>query len=94
MIKQCNKKKGVIMQHSHIPLLIIDFGSQVTKLIARRVRESGIYCEIIPFQSIHAQYLAQIKPQGIILSGSPASVVDGGPKMPEGVLEYGVPILG
>lgn len=82
------------MQHTHIPLLIIDFGSQVTKLIARRVRESGIYCEIIPFQNISTNYLNQIKPQGIILSGSPASVVDGGPQMPEGVLEYGVPIFG
>ncbi|MFV0431496.1 MAG: glutamine-hydrolyzing GMP synthase [Alphaproteobacteria bacterium] len=82
------------MQHNQIPLLIIDFGSQVTKLIARRVRESGIYCEIIPFQNINSDYLNQVKPQGIILSGSPASVVADGPKMPEGVLEYGVPIFG
>lgn len=82
------------MQHTHIPILIIDFGSQLTKLIARRVRESGIYCEIIPFQHINENYLKEIQPKGIILSGSPSSILEDGPKMPEGVLEYGVPILG
>ncbi len=77
-----------------VDILIIDFGSQVTKLIARRVRESGIYCEIIPFQNINNESLAMMSPQGIILSGGPQSVIGGGPQMPEGVLEYGVPILG
>lgn len=94
MLKLWGKRKAFVMSHTHIPLLIIDFGSQVTKLIARRVRESGIYCEIIPFQNINADFLAQAKPQGIILSGSPASVPGGGPSMPEGVLESGLPILG
>ncbi len=78
----------------NIPLLIIDFGSQVTKLIARRIRESGVYCEIIPYQNINPGFLKQAKPQGIILSGSPLSVVSGGPALPDGVLEYGVPIFG
>ncbi len=78
----------------HIPLLIIDFGSQVTKLIARRIRESGVYCEIIPYQNINPAFLKQAKPQGIILSGSPSSVINNGPSMPQGVLEYGVPIFG
>lgn len=78
----------------NIPLLIIDFGSQVTKLIARRVRESGVYCEIIPYQNINAEFLKQAQPQGIILSGSPASVIQDGPALPAGVLECNIPIFG
>ena len=53
-------------------ILIIDFGSQVTQLIARRVREAGVYSEIVPFQSA-AEGFARLKPKGVILSGSPAS---------------------
>ncbi len=82
------------MQQPIIPLLIIDFGSQVTKLIARRVRESGIYCEITPYQNINASFIKKVRPQGIILSGSPASIVKDGPLMPEGILESQLPILG
>ena len=57
-------------------VLILDFGSQVTQLIARRVRESGVYCEITPFNK-GAEALARFKPDAIILSGGPASVIGG-----------------
>ncbi|MAZ02754.1 MAG: glutamine-hydrolyzing GMP synthase [Sneathiella sp.] len=75
-------------------ILIIDFGSQVTQLIARRVREAGVYSEIIPFNSA-AEKLSAFNPAGIILSGGPASVIgDATPKAPDAVFEMGVPILG
>ena len=56
-------------------ILIIDFGSQVTQLIARRVRESGVYSEIHPFQKVTEGFLAEFAPKAVILSGGPASVV-------------------
>ena len=63
-------------------VLIVDFGSQVTQLIARRVREAGVYCEIAPFTLAEAAF-ERLKPRGIILSGSPASVCDeGSPRAP------------
>ncbi|MCX5613990.1 glutamine-hydrolyzing GMP synthase [Bombella saccharophila] len=75
-------------------ILILDFGSQVTQLIARRVRESGVYCEIWPFTST-LEKIRAFNPRGIILSGSPASVRDdNAPTLPDGVLELGRPILG
>ncbi len=75
-------------------ILIIDFGSQVTQLIARRVRESGVYSEVVPFQSA-AGALERLKPKGIILSGGPASVIDAGtPRAPEAVFTSGLPVLG
>ncbi len=75
-------------------ILIIDFGSQVTQLIARRVREAGVYCEIIPFNSVD-KVLEDFNPKGIILSGGPASVADiDSPRAPQRVFEMGVPILG
>ncbi|MBI1210015.1 MAG: glutamine-hydrolyzing GMP synthase [Alphaproteobacteria bacterium] len=75
-------------------VLIIDFGSQVTQLIARRLREQGVYCEIVPFQSADA-FLAKSKPAAIILSGSPASVTEiGSPRAPQQVFEMGLPVLG
>jgi GMP synthase (glutamine-hydrolysing) len=55
---------------SHDRILIIDFGSQLTQLIARRVREAGVYCEIAPFQSA-AEALVRLDPRGVILSGGP-----------------------
>jgi len=77
-----------------IPVLIIDFGSQVTQLIARRVRELGIYCEIVPFQSAKETF-EQSNPQAIILSGSPHSTTDiGSPRAPQEIFEAGIPILG
>jgi len=75
-------------------VLIIDFGSQVTQLIARRVREAGVYCEIHPFQSA-ATAFSKLKPQAVILSGGPASVTeDKSPRAPQDVFEAGVPVLG
>lgn len=75
-------------------ILILDFGSQVTQLIARRVRESGVYCEIWPFTA-SPEKIREFNPRGIILSGSPASVHDeNAPSLPEGVLEMGRPVLG
>ncbi len=77
----------------HDTILIIDFGSQVTQLIARRVRETGVYCEIHPFQSAEAA-LQRLAPKGVILSGGPASVTDAGsPRAPAAVFESGVPVL-
>ncbi|MCW5752697.1 MAG: glutamine-hydrolyzing GMP synthase, partial [Alphaproteobacteria bacterium] len=75
-------------------VLIIDFGSQVTQLIARRVRESGVYCEIVPFNKA-ASVLRAFAPRAVILSGGPASVTDiGTPRAPDEVFGLGVPVLG
>ena len=75
-------------------ILIVDFGSQVTQLIARRVREAGVYSEIAPF-TMAEEAFHRMKPKGIILSGSPASVPDdGSPRAPAVLFESGVPILG
>ncbi|MEY4239988.1 MAG: glutamine-hydrolyzing synthase [Pseudomonadota bacterium] len=75
-------------------ILIVDFGSQVTQLIARRVRESGVYSEIAPFSHAAAAF-ERMQPKGIILSGGPASVLDAdGPRIPDEILESGLPILG
>ncbi|MGB2354864.1 glutamine-hydrolyzing GMP synthase [Planktomarina sp.] len=79
----------------HQKLLIIDFGSQVTQLIARRLRELNVYCEIHPFQNVTEAFLQQFAPKAVILSGGPASVIDGGsPRPPMAVFEMNVPILG
>lgn len=76
-------------------ILIVDFGSQFTQLIARRVRESGVYCEIHPFNRVTQESLDQFKPKGIILSGGPASVTEQeSPKVPDAVFRHGVPVLG
>src|SRR5260221_13427743 len=76
------------------PVLVIDFGSQVTQLIVRRVRESGVYCEVVPFNKAEAA-LEQGTPRAIILSGGPASVGDpGSPRAPERVFKLGVPVFG
>lgn len=78
----------------HDKILIVDFGSQVTQLIARRVREMGVYSEIVPFQSAETAFHA-MKPKGVILSGSPASVLDkDAPTAPLSMLTAGQPVLG
>ena len=78
----------------HDKILIIDFGSQVTQLIARRVREDKVYCEIVPFQKAHEAFDA-MRPKGVILSGGPASVLElDSPLAPPAIYEAGVPILG
>ncbi|NOT39782.1 MAG: glutamine-hydrolyzing GMP synthase [Alphaproteobacteria bacterium] len=75
-------------------VLIIDFGSQVTQLIARRLREQGTYCEIVPFQSAET-WLTKNKPVAIILSGSPASTTEAeAPLAPQQVFDAKVPVLG
>jgi GMP synthase (glutamine-hydrolysing) len=75
-------------------VLILDFGSQVTQLIARRVRESGVYCEIHPY-TIDDATVRDFAPRAIILSGGPASVTEGtAPRAPEIVFRFGVPVLG
>ncbi|MEM1079567.1 MAG: glutamine-hydrolyzing GMP synthase [Pseudomonadota bacterium] len=82
-------------QTSHDRLLIIDFGSQVTQLIARRLRELNVYCEIHPFQNVTDAFLDAFDPKAVIFSGGPASVIDdGSPRPPASVFDRGVPILG
>jgi GMP synthase (glutamine-hydrolysing) len=75
-------------------ILIVDFGSQVTQLIARRIREAGVYCEVHPY-NLAAAALPTLRPRGIVLSGSPASVLDeNAPEVDPELLAAGVPILG
>ena len=79
----------------HDRLLIIDFGSQVTQLIARRLRELKVYCEIHPYNRVDDAFLAAFQPRAVILSGGPASVfAEGAPMPPASVFTLGVPILG
>nr|WP_206605591.1 glutamine-hydrolyzing GMP synthase [Pelagibaculum spongiae] len=76
------------------PILILDFGSQYTQLIARRIREIGIYCELLPWD-IDPQRIRDFNPAGIILSGGPESTIEeNSPRAPELVFEIGVPVLG
>lgn len=83
------------MQNIHDQrLLIVDFGSQYTQLIARRVRECGVYCEIHPFD-VPDDFIQSFNPRGVILSGGPETVTAGTtPRLPEAVLDLGVPVLG
>ncbi len=82
------------MASAHDKILIVDFGSQVTQLIARRVREEGVYSEIVPFQKAEAAFL-QMKPKAVILSGGPESVhEEGSPRAPQAIFDSGVPVLG
>ena len=79
----------------HDRLLIIDFGSQVTQLIARRLRELHVYCEVHPFNTVTPGFLAAFAPRAVIFSGGPASVfAPGAPMPPMAVFDLGVPILG
>jgi GMP synthase (glutamine-hydrolysing) len=78
----------------HDRILILDFGSQYSQLIARRVRESNVYCELHPFD-VDDRFIRDFAPRGIILSGGPASVTEGGtPRAPGVVFELNVPVLG
>ncbi|GAB4576988.1 MAG: glutamine-hydrolyzing GMP synthase [Roseibium sp.] len=79
----------------HQRLLIIDFGSQVTQLIARRLRELNVYCEIHPYQNVTDAFLKDFAPRAVIFSGGPDTVTrEGSPRPPESVYTLGVPILG
>ena len=83
------------MEYINDKLLIIDFGSQVTQLIARRLRELNIYCQIHPFQKVTDHFLKEFSPKAIILSGGPASVIQqGSPRPPMQIFKMDVPILG
>src|SRR4030088_1557917 len=78
----------------HDKILILDFGRQVTQLIALRVREGGFYSEIVPFQKAEAAF-KEMKPKAVILSGGPESVhEEGSPRAPQLIFESGVPVLG
>ncbi|QTC89001.1 glutamine-hydrolyzing GMP synthase [Brevundimonas pondensis] len=80
--------------HTHEAVLIVDFGSQVTQLIARRLREAGVYCEIHPFNKA-GEALKAVSPKAIILSGGPNSTTDAdSPKADHALFEAGVPVLG
>ena len=82
------------MASAHEKILIVDFGSQVTQLIARRVREMGVYSEIVPFQKAEAAF-REMKPKAVILSGGPESVHEAGsPRAPQAIFDSGVPVLG
>ncbi|MDX1293823.1 MAG: glutamine-hydrolyzing GMP synthase, partial [Hyphomonas sp.] len=82
-------------QPRHERALIVDFGSQVTQLIARRLRESGVYCEIHPFNKIDAAFLGEYGPQAVILSGGPSSVTwEDSPRADDAIFALGVPVLG
>ena len=79
----------------HDRVLIVDFGSQVTQLIARRVREAGVYCEVHPYNRADAAFVTAFAPKAVILSGGPASVGDdGAPRADGAVFGLGVPVLG
>src|SRR5712672_3937732 len=81
------------MASAHDKILIVDFGSQVTQLIARRVREEGVYFEIVPFQKAEAAFF-QMKPKAVILSGGPESVhEEGSPRAPQAIFDSGVTVL-
>ena len=81
-------------QQAHDQILIIDFGSQFTQLIARRVREMGVYSEVVPFQKA-AEAFTRMKPKAVILSGGPESPAEeGSPRAPQVVFEAGIPVLG
>ncbi len=79
---------------SHSRLLILDFGSQLTQLIARRLRETHVYCEVHPWD-VSDEFIRSFAPKGIVLSGGPNSVIDGDtPRAPDAVWTAGVPVLG
>ena len=79
----------------HDRLLIIDFGSQVTQLIARRLRELNVYCEIYPFNKVDNAFLKEFKPKAVILSGGPSSVtIKDSPRAPNYLFKMGIPLLG
>ncbi|EIM29568.1 glutamine-hydrolyzing GMP synthase [Microvirga lotononidis] len=82
------------MTQTHDKILIVDFGSQVTQLIARRVREDGVYSEVVPFQKA-AEAIRTMKPRGVILSGGPESVTtDASPRAPQELFDTDLPVFG
>lgn len=93
-LKQDRELSTPSVASAHDKILIVDFGSQVTQLIARRVREEGVYSEIVPFQKAEAAF-DEMKPKAVILSGGPESVHEvGSPRAPQKIFDSGVPVLG
>jgi len=83
-----------VNETAHRPVLVVDFGAQYAQLIARRVREAGVYSEIVP-HTITAAEVSARNPVGIVLSGGPSSVYEpGSPSLDEGILQLGVPVMG
>jgi GMP synthase (glutamine-hydrolysing) len=79
---------------AHSRILILDFGSQYTQVIARRIRECQVYSEIVRF-NLSAEEISALRPNGIILSGGPASVYDkGAPHLDPRIFSLGIPVLG
>ena len=94
MTQSQTSREPALSTPEHEKILIVDFGSQVTQLIARRVREEGVYSEIVPYQKAEEAF-RRMQPKGVILSGGPASVLDeGAPLAPPSIYTAGVPILG
>ncbi len=94
MTKSQTAREPSLPAPEHEKILIVDFGSQVTQLIARRVREEGVYSEIVPFNKA-AEAFTQMRPSAVILSGGPASVLDANaPSAPDAIFTSGVPVLG
>src|SRR5206468_5881722 len=92
--RESTSKETSKLASAHDKILIVDFGSQVTQLIARRVREEGVYCSIAPFQKAEAAF-KEMKPKAVILSGGPESVHEAGsPRAPQAIFDSGVPVLG
>ena len=76
-------------------IIIIDYGSQYTQLIARRIRELKVYCEVLPYNKISKNFLMSFEPKGIILSGGPNSVTKkSAPKLNKNILDLNIPVLG
>src|SRR3974390_3562290 len=93
---QARKKRESVPPSAplHDKILIVDFGSQVTQLIARRVREDGVYSEIVPFQKAEQEF-REMRPKAVILSGGPASVHEANaPLAPQAIYDSGAPVLG
>src|SRR6201992_3546733 len=91
---QRTRESAPSVASAHDKILIVDCGSQVTQLIARRFREEGVYSEIVPFQKAEAAF-QEMKPKAVILSGGPASVLDhDAPAAPMAILDAGIPVLG
>ena len=82
------------MDTGHRPVLVVDFGAQYAQLIARRVREAGVYSELVP-HTISAAEVTALNPLGLVLSGGPSSVYEAGaPQFDDAIFELGIPVLG